>query len=349
MSPIVDSTATPSAPPTANDVSAIPAARPASSAAAPDTAAIWALTKAAPRPAPNTTRPTTGGSVVSATLPTASSAVPATATARTPARVTTACPAKDPTTEATGHRGGRQPELHRRHARLLRRERQHQQDPVHAHPGHQQQDVPGDEPSRPHHAPRDQRSDRAPLDQDEDRHQQGGGHQRGPRRLRDGQDEEHERRGHGHRAGQVEGARAARPRGVLREQSARRREQQDADRQVDQEDPLPSPQLRDRPAQQQPGRPADPADPAPDAERPVALRPGLERRQQQRQRRRRHDGRTRPLQDARGRRAPPAHPPGPQTSDATVKIAMPTRNTRRRPSRSATRPPNSRSPPNVTR
>ena len=194
VSPIVDSTATPSAPPTANDVSAIPAARPASSAAAPDTAAIWALTKAAPRPAPNTTRPTTGGSVVSATLPTASSAVPATATDRTPARVTTACPAKDPTTEATVIAAVVSPNCTGDMPDSCAVERQHQQDPVHAHPGHQQQEVPGDEPSRPHHAPRDQRSDRAPLDQDEDRHQQGGGHQRRPRRLRDRQDEEHERR-----------------------------------------------------------------------------------------------------------------------------------------------------------
>ena len=191
------------------------------------------------------------------------------AASRSTARVTTACPANDPTTESAGHRGGRQPEPHRRHARASLRAR------APARAGRRRRT------SRPPAAatlPATSRRDRttrhgtsgataAPLDQDEDRHQHDGGRQRGHDSLRDRQDEEHERRGHARRAGHVEGAR---PGDVTarREQPRRRHEQQDADRQVDQEDPLPAPQLRDRPAEQQPGGAADAADPAPDRRAP---------------------------------------------------------------------------------
>jgi hypothetical protein len=43
----------------------------------------------------------------------------------------------------------------------------------------------------------------------------------------------------------------------------------------------------------------------------------------------------------------PIEPESPQASDATEKSATPNMNTRRRPSRSAARPPSSRKPPKV--
>ena len=50
---------------------------------------------------------------------------------------------------------------------------------------------------------------------------------------------------------------------------------------------------------------------------------------------------------ARAAISTPIEPESPQASDATENSATPAMNTRRRPSRSAARPPSSRKPPNV--
>jgi len=50
---------------------------------------------------------------------------------------------------------------------------------------------------------------------------------------------------------------------------------------------------------------------------------------------------------ARAAMSTPIEPAMPQTSEASENSAIPTMNIRRRPSRSAARPPSSRSPPNV--
>jgi hypothetical protein len=77
-------------------------------------------------------------------------------------------------------------------------------------------------------------------------------------------------------------------------------EHAEGDGDVDEEDPLPTKALGDRPADQQAGRRPDPADPAPDAERLVALGSLVEDGRQERERGRSQDRRRYPLEHAGG-------------------------------------------------
>ena len=88
---------------------------------------------------------------------------------------------------------------------------------------------------------------------------------------------------------------------------------------------------------------------AEDAHRLRALGRLGEQGHDQRQRDRRDDGAAEALHGARGDRASPATSARPQASEATVKSEMPTRNSRRWPKRSPSRPPSSRKPPKVSR
>ena len=77
-----------------------------------------------------------------------------------------------------------------------------------------------------------------------------------------------------------------------------------ADGDVHEEDPLPAESVRENAAEENArGRP-EPADRAPDAECDVALPALGERRREDRQSRRRDDGRTEPLESARGDQRP---------------------------------------------
>ena len=103
-------------------------------------------------------------------------------------------------------------------------------------------------------------------------------------RLRDRVDERREPARHEHRTGHVErlDARVA----ALLEQDRRQDEGRHADRDVDEEDPLPAERVREDAAEQDARRGTEAADRAPDAERDVALAALGERRREDRQRRR---------------------------------------------------------------
>ena len=78
-----------------------------------------------------------------------------------------------------------------------------------------------------------------------------------------------------------------------------------ADRDVDEEDPLPAQRVGEDAAEQDARRGAEAADRAPDAERDVALAPFGERRREDRQRRGRDDRRAEPLEARALRSATP--------------------------------------------
>ena len=135
---------------------------------------------------------------------------------------------------------------------------------------------------------------------------------------------------------------------ALPQQHGGEREREQADWQVDEEDPLPARPVDERAADQPGGRRADPSERAPDAERLVPLGPLREERGGM-------------IESAVGvmiaapipwnARAPiraSSDQASPQRSDANVKKTMPTMNTRRRPRRSAARPPSSSRPAKVS-
>ena len=134
---------------------------------------------------------------------------------------------------------------------------------------------------------------------------------------------------------------------ALAQQPRGEQDRSEADRGVDEEDPLPADVLGEHPAEQDAHRAARARDGAPDGERLVALR--CPRRT-----------------SSRGSRAPPARSsrrrgPGPRAPRSagcwcsrsrrrarrSTNSPSPSMNSRRRPSRSAMRPPSSRNPPNV--
>ncbi len=119
------------------------------------------------------------------------------------------------------------------------------------------------------------------------------------------------------------------------------------DRDVDEQDPAPPEQVGENAAEQHAGGTAGATHCAPDADGAVARRALLEGRGEDRQGGRGDHGAAEALDRARGDQlkldwaSPPA-------SDATPNRTSPDTNTRRRPSRSAARPPSRRNPANVT-
>ena len=97
-------------------------------------------------------------------------------------------------------------------------------------------------------------------------------------------------------------------------------------------------------AEQHAGRGAAAGDGAPDAEREVALAAFVERRHEDRERGRREQRRAEPLSERNAISEPSDHA-RPSSSELAVNSASPTMNMRRRPSRSASRPPSSSTPP----
>ena len=132
-----------------------------------------------------------------------------------------------------------------------------------------------------------------------------------------------------------------------RQESLREERRGQADRNVDEQDPAPAEQLGEHPAEQDAGGTAGTAHRAPDPDGAVALGGLGERGRDHRQRRRRDHGRGEALRGARDDqdRLAVRHPAHQRVS---ANIVSPVTNTRRRPSRSAARPPSSRKPANVT-
>src|SRR5262249_43828555 len=134
---------------------------------------------------------------------------------------------------------------------------------------------------------------------------------------------------------------------ALPQEEGREGERGQADGDVDEEDPLPAEAVDDRAADQPGGRRADAAERAPNPECLVALGSLLEGGGDDRDRGRGHDRGPDPLEGA-----PPisagSDQASPQESEATVKRTTPTMNTRRRPSRSAARPPSRSRPAKVS-
>ena len=115
--------------------------------------------------------------------------------------------------------------------------------------------------------------------------------------LRDRVHERDEPAGDEHGAGQIEGLDACVA--ALGQEQAREREPEQADRHVDEEDPLPAQCARQDTAEQDAGNRAEGADPAPGAEGGVSFLPLGEGRHQDRERGRSDQRRTEPLEPAR--------------------------------------------------
>ena len=128
----------------------------------------------------------------------------------------------------------------------------------------------------------------------------------------------------------------------------RQRDGGDADRHVDEEDPLPRQVLGEDAAEQQAdGRAAD-GDGRPDARAPSrARRPPGRSWSRSRGRPARPSRRPRPCR-ARAAMSHSDEGASPFSSDAIVKTTTPATNTRRRPRKSAARPPSSRKPPKAS-
>ena len=161
-------------------------------------------------------------------------------------------------------------------------------------------------------------------------------------------DGEHQRGGHGDRAADVECAPAP-ARRLAGQQRQAERVDHDADRQVDEEDPVPVERSVSTPPSSTPIAAAAGSDEAEDAHRLGPLGRLGEQGHDQRQRDRRDDRAAEALHGARGDQQRPASCARPQASDASVNSAMPARNSRRWPNRSPSRPPSSRKPPKVSR
>ena len=218
----------------------------------------------------------------------------------------------------------------------------------------EREEVAPDQRARPEHAQRRQRSDRARLDADEHRGQDRGEREQAQRpavgptglwRLDDRVDERHEGDRDRRRAGDVE-APPPHCRAALAQEHQAQGGHDGCDGHVDEEDPLPAQPGRDRAADQPRGGPADGAGRAPDPERPVALGALREGGHEDRQRGRGHDRRRRhALEPPERRAAPRRYPPDPTPSEANANRPVPAMNIRRRPRRSAARPPSRTNPP----
>ena len=126
------------------------------------------------------------------------------------------------------------------------------------------------------------------------------------------------------------------------------REHERARDRVDEHHPPPARAIGQQPAEQDTGGRREPTDAAPDAERRVSVLPLPELRRQDRERGRKRQrraealGKSRADEHARALASPP-------TSEEVPMSTMPLTRTRRRPSRSASRPPSSMKPPYVSR
>ena len=133
----------------------------------------------------------------------------------------------------------------------------------------------------------------------------------------------------------------------LRHVADRERHRGEADRHVDEEDPLPAEQVGEDAAEEQAEGAAAGRDCAPDAERLRALLALRERGGDDRQRGGGDSAPPRPW-SARAPTSQAWEVASPFRSDAAEKIATPARKSRRRPNRSPARPPSSRKPPNTS-
>ena len=128
---------------------------------------------------------------------------------------------------------------------------------------------------------------------------------------------------------------------ALGQEGARERQDDDPERDVQPEDPLPGDAVDDGAADERPERDREPRDARPDAERDAAALGG-EGRCEQGQAERKHHRRARAL-DARAATSSPEPGDSAAAAEASVNSAIPTSKIRRRPKRSPRAAPGSKS------